>query len=370
MGSPVAGHPRTLDSVQALRGIAASLVVLYHLATVEFFYGRTHLRLLRPFLYFGAEGVDLFFVISGFVICWSNFDSFGRRRDIPKFAARRISRIYPLYWFYLVFAIAMAGLGFSHALEAASNPWNLVGIVLLLPMELTHIVPVSWTLSFELWFYAVFGFTLLFERRWILPALAVWFGLVIIFSVDPGILGPSLLLRRITAVVVHLRTVEFMLGCLIALTLRRGVLPLPLLFIVGGTALFAAAGVRLFFTDPEVTASVWRNDLVILFGLGSASIVAGAVAAELRGGPSSVPRWLVALGDCSYSLYLSHLFAIAVARRVFDRLNGGVVASHIVWLALLAIAAFLSGVLSYRFLERPMLTSMNRVIDRTLRSHV
>ncbi len=95
---------QTLDSIQALRGIAASLVVLYHTAVVERAYGHSSFQPLSPFHFFGAEGVDLFFVISGFIIVWTSFDSFEKPSAIPKYLARRVARIFPLYWIFFAFS--------------------------------------------------------------------------------------------------------------------------------------------------------------------------------------------------------------------------------------------------------------------------
>jgi exopolysaccharide production protein ExoZ len=363
----IPSRPRELDSVQGLRGIAASMVLFYHLARTELDAGRSDVHILRPFLYFGAEGVDLFFVISGFIILWTNFDRFGAVSYIPKYLARRAARIFPLYWFYLAFAILSAAIGLNHAVAAASGRWNMVGITFLLPLECVHIVPVSWTLTFELWFYAVFAFTLFFRRRFFLPLLAAWFVMVCVHTGLTGHGGDSpSLLARILNVVVHFRTTEFMAGCLVAMALRSGRRLPPKTTALAGALVFALAGFRLWQLDPGATGSVWQVELIALFGLGAAGIVTGSVCQELKVGARFVPRWLVRLGDVSYSLYLAHLFAFAVIRRFADRLNSASLPGHMLWLLVLATGGFAAGFLSYHFLERPMLSVANRAIKRLL----
>ncbi|MGL4420416.1 MAG: acyltransferase family protein, partial [Gemmataceae bacterium] len=89
-----------LRNVQALRGLACLFVVLYHVAGWE--------QLVWPripvfgfYRYFGFAGVDLFFVLSGFIITHAHWKQIGQPRHLPTYLYRRLSRIYPVYWLAL-----------------------------------------------------------------------------------------------------------------------------------------------------------------------------------------------------------------------------------------------------------------------------
>ncbi len=355
---------RSLDSIQGLRGIAAALVVLYHLSKAELEFSRSGFSIVRPFLYFGAEGVDLFFVISGFIILWTNLDGFGKVEALSRYAVRRITRIYPLYWVFFAFALLMAIFGFSHTLEAAGGRWNLLDAFFLLPIECTHIVPVSWTLTFEMWFYTFFGFSHCLPRRWFSRLLVVWL-LCIVAGYFLSTSQPELHSRasRIADIVLSVRNLEFMGGCVIGLILARRSLPWPGVFFLAGILIFAAGGVRLWQLDPASSASVWRADLILIFGLGSAFMVAGAVGYELTRDARFVPRWLARLGDMSYSLYLSHLFAFAVLRRLVEPLNRPGLPAHLLWLGTLLCGGLLSGWLTYQLIELRMIRTFSALIN-------
>lgn len=356
---------QTLDSIQALRGIAACLVVLYHTAGVERVYAHATFQPLSPFLFFGAEGVDLFFVISGFIIVWTSFDSFEKPAAIPKYLARRAARIFPLYWIFFAFALLMGRLGLSHAVEGRDNVGNMISIFFLLPIECVHIVPVSWTLTFEFLFYCLFALALPFRRRVFPLFLLGWFLLVVAAAIyPPGASDPLSFVHRVANVVFHVRTIEFMFGCLVALQLKRKIPSRPLLWFGLGVLIFAAAGVRLYLRDPTAHISVWQSDLIVLFGLGSTAIVFGAVAFEARRGGTFVPRWLVKLGDASYALYLCHVFVLVAARRVLEPLNRPGPLWHLAWLLALLGSALVAGLLSYWFLEQPLLRASRRAINR------
>ncbi len=361
-----AADRQSLDSIQALRGIASLLVVLYHLAGTEEKYGHARDLLIHPFRFFGAEGVDLFFVISGFIILWTNDGSFGQPHKIPKYMARRITRIFPLYWLFFALAYAMGRLGFSHALDAASAPSNLVAIFFLLPIEATHIVPVSWTLTFELFFYCVFAAMLWLKRDRFPAVLLAWFGLVVLANVVPWAPPSTTVTARVAYVALGFRTIQFMFGCAVALFLKRRSLPHPLLWLAAGVALFGASGLRVAQIERRTPLDdLWQPELVVLFGVAAALIVAGAVAYERNAkGKGKIPRALVTLGDASYSLYLSHLFVFAILRRFIEPLNGPGFVPHVLWLMTLGAAALVGGFVSYRFVERPILRRLSAATNR------
>ena len=150
-----------LRSIQALRGIAVLGVVAFHVALVEGKYSGGD-RLLPDFLRFGETGVDLFFVISGFVMVTVAQGRFGGTRELPRFLWSRITRIYPTYWFYFFITLAVFLVKPEWVNASEENQAQLVTSFLLLPSEQLPLVMVGWSLIHELWFYLVFAGLLLF----------------------------------------------------------------------------------------------------------------------------------------------------------------------------------------------------------------
>jgi hypothetical protein len=124
-----------LSSIQVLRGIAAVMVVLFHVCGFQI----------------GAAGVDIFFVISGFIMFHTNRNVFGLTGAAILFLKRRILRIAPLYWLCSAFA-------FWPGVELKS----LVASVLFVPVRsedgsIHTVLAPGWSLNFEMFFYIVFG---------------------------------------------------------------------------------------------------------------------------------------------------------------------------------------------------------------------
>ena len=151
---PPPERPR-LGGIEALRGLAASAVVLYHAARhVDKAYGAPGLA--HAFLP-GHAGVDLFFVLSGFIILHVHARDIGVPARLPHYANRRFSRVMPLYWVALCVTILAGSLG-GHGWPA---PWRVAVSASLLPAHLEPLLGVAWTLQYEIVFYAAFALLVL-----------------------------------------------------------------------------------------------------------------------------------------------------------------------------------------------------------------
>ncbi len=138
-----------LQSIQALRAIAATSVILVHI----------------PFIGKGAFGVDIFFVISGFIICYiSSLNS-------DDFLLKRVFRIVPLYWLgtFGVFLLALVVPAWLNATTA--NLTDLAKSLFLIPYKREDggtfpMLFLGWTLEYEMFFYFAFGLALVFFKKW------------------------------------------------------------------------------------------------------------------------------------------------------------------------------------------------------------
>jgi exopolysaccharide production protein ExoZ len=172
-----AGRPK-IQAIQALRGVAVLAVVAFHSMVVERKYSDGD-SLLPDWLRFGESGVDLFFVISGFVMVTVTRGRFGRIREVTRFVWSRITRIYPTYWFYFLLTLSVLMVKPNWVNTSLGGQSNLLASFLLLPTDGLPLVMVAWSLIHELWFYLVFAVLLLFSERTLLLSLSCWAAAVV-----------------------------------------------------------------------------------------------------------------------------------------------------------------------------------------------
>ena len=351
-----------LGNIQALRAIAVLLVVVRH---VQVYMVRSAGAppVLGQFLV-GDMGVDLFFVISGFIMVVVHPPPFTRAAQSGSFLARRVIRIYPLYWIYSVPALAIYWWkpGWLHRFDAGMQV-HLLRSFLLWPQEGWPLLGQAWSLVYEMYFYVVFAGLLRLRGKWFCYGLLAWEGLVLAGNfVLPSV--PALD-RPETHTAFALITLEFIAGALAALAFRRiATAPTPApgwLFVGLGTAWTVAMTLPL---GVHLTAS----NRVLAYGLPSVAVLWGAVLLERAG--RRAPRWLVSIGDWSYSIYLSHIFVIAaLARIVSPDLTHHPVARGFCSI-LCTGAVLLVGAASYYALERPLLRLARRALLGRFTSHI
>jgi len=307
----------TLHNLQALRGIAIILVVLLHLASAGYLYGDGSTP-LAAFSILGVSGVDLFFVISGFVMATITRGTFRKKGSLPLFLYSRAARIYPAYW---VFSLALLAAHLLFPLLGDPQRWREIDIarsLLLLPQTRGPILVVGWTLVLEMYFYGVVALSLLLPERFFVGVLLAWAGFVTVanigFSHTATALGPS------AHVVLHPQTIEFISGCLLARFVQAGHrrwgasgFTLGAVLLPGLYAVYAAF-------RPGQLPSDWER--LALFGFPSTLMVYGACGMELAGAVR-LPRLLMLIGDASYTIYLSHVPVIVAASVLFIRMTGG-----------------------------------------------
>ncbi len=202
-----------LSGVQALRGLAACIVVLSHAAShVDKAFGAAWLEtVFHP----GHAGVDLFFVISGFIILFVHGKDIGRPRRVAHYLSRRFSRVYPLYWTALAITVAIMVAG-SHAMPEFRR---MVFSIFLMPAPGGQVLGVAWTLECELVFYAVFA-VLVLNRSFGRATMAVWLAWI-------ALTGAGYHLLRAPPALNGMYCLEFFFGMAVAQLTRLGPIPQP-----------------------------------------------------------------------------------------------------------------------------------------------
>lgn len=332
--------------------MAANLVVLSHLYNVEDRY--THGGILPAFAYYGIAGVDLFFVLSGFIMVAVA----GRGVGPMQFLWRRAGRIYPTYWLVslAVLAVAMAAPEMVNA--SIKQPISIWRSFLLVPSGTLPLLAVGWTLVHEMYFYLVFAIFLAL-RIPVRNGLIAW-GLVLlaVMAAAPDKVAASPILSLVT----NPLTAEFMMGALVALLWLGRRTPGALIAGVAGLAALAFSMIYLapalsLATSPHLDS--WR---VLVFGIPSALVVYALVAAEHRTPSPRAPTMLVALGDWSYATYLVHVLVISAIGRVLAVLVPGGGAGASLSFILVGIAASnLAGAAVHILFERPTLNWLHHM---------
>lgn len=296
----------TIVSIQVLRGVAATAVVLLHAvrAFSVYHYGAAP-TLFGPavFSQLGGMGVDIFFVISGFIMAYISTPYVEGRQPASDFLIRRLLRIYPMYVFATV--VTLAFLAAPTLLHGAGLPADFSGSRLLTSFlfipsfnqgrEVAPIVGVGWTLIFEMYFYFALTLALAVSKRWATVVAAA--GLATVWAA-------AMLAHGGGAVGVFLRNpiiFEFIVGLGVAHLYKRGRLPKR-----GALVILAVAALMLLFwwplPDDTLRPLVW--------GAPSALIVVAMLVLEGEGAPTRRSRIGLLFGDASYSIYLLHMIVI------------------------------------------------------------
>jgi len=325
-----------IPQIQYLRGFAVILVVIAHLhqSNARFF----DTPLLGDFAYFGFGGVDVFFVISGYII----HRLYGGLQGLNlPFILQRANRIFPLYWAFT--AAALIGyFTIGDALTRDAGALDLVGSLSLIPTGQPPILMVGWTLTHELYFYAAYAIWLALPRR-AQPWAAAGWGLLTVMSATlfPVVASPWL------ALVLSPFNLLFLGGGLLAhFDARLQSLRWVTLVLTGAGAVHAmialsASGLS-GLEDP-----VSRVALMAPFAL-------GCVAAVLAWKPS-LPAPVAQIGDWSYAIYLSHILLIGLLARLIPSAMGGSLWSGLIFFVTGLVGCIILGFVSNKWLERPLL---------------
>jgi peptidoglycan/LPS O-acetylase OafA/YrhL len=339
--------------LQVLRAFAALLVAQTHVVDVIIArHAFAWQASFRHFENFGAVGVDIFFVVSGFIVPLTTLAPAFTRRQ---FMLRRILRIYPIWW------IALVAWLIQTRLERHSLDWHkLIRSALLLPATNPGYSPViylGWTLIFEMFFYTLiivaWGKRAETRLRWILVAVAA-------LGVIGVVVHPSFPMSHLISNPILL---EFCGGVLIGILWTSGrMLPAKagLAFLATGIAALLATGYIGFGNISEMQYIISGNLSalrVLLWGLPSALIVFGALTLAPHC-HSRAGRALVALGDASYSIYLTSFFTRILLYRMWRFI--GWMPGDVAIVAGIAVVA-LTGVIVYRFVELPVLNFLKRL---------
>ncbi|MDR3450392.1 MAG: acyltransferase [Alphaproteobacteria bacterium] len=352
--SKAAALPPTLQTLQAGRGLAALIVVLFHLNGSIFGLDKYFPQQIWQGFMFGHAGVEYFFVLSGFIIAHIHWKDIGLPSRLRSFAAKRFVRIYPVYWLVLAVLLPIYFFVPAFAKDAPHGFIHLFGDLSLLPTPTGTTLVVAWTLKHEILFYAGFACLIAAPRFGIALMAVDLLGAAWVFAGN-SVLPPEGGVPTVSLLPVIFSPLHFLFlyGALCAWAVRHGRVEHPWVPALAGIGIFLATGMyESFALNGEWT--LWGSQL---YGLGSALALLGFIELE-RSGHIKVPAFLILLGDASYGLYLIHfpllslLAKIVIAAHLPDFLPPGLI---FVIMAAVAVAA---GIVFHLLFEKPILRKL------------
>lgn len=343
-------NPSYFKGVQALRGLAALSVMFFHF---RWNINATYPELGNALFGWGATGVDLFFLISGFVIVLAIKNTPATLSGMMYFLRRRLFRIFPAYYLILIITFLLSGA--MSTFHYADKTQNLISALLFQPIYPDHgpyyvndsgMYGIRWTLNYELYFYLAVGLLLTLPRRGI--AIVMWFALTLfalpwmagksISLAEQGYEWGSAQINLITNPMILLFLVGMVIGLSVPL-FRHCNSRLMLVLFIASLALAAFLFSQGRFVTHGLTGSGWIYALIMLF----------AVASEASLG-KWIPHWLIKLGDISFSLYLVHTL---MNDGIGKRLNDIGIPDGPLRFTVSVILSLILAWLSWRFIEKP-----------------
>lgn len=361
-----------LDSIQVLRGVAAMLVVLFHFR--HYINNVYPLKDLGDRLFlFGEAGVDIFFVISGFIIVYASRNK--ETNTFSEFAIKRFFRLYPLYFVVLtIYLLAYHEESFSGS--------NIIKSYLLIPIDYNGKAPwfglstiySSWTLTYESYFYVVFSLAIFISHKYRALVCSVLI-LMLMFLVQNQTHG-SYTLEALSGknsfhgmaynflFVSSPLIIDFMLGMLVAylyvfyVDKCKGGVHFTFLSMLALT-------ISLIFMLSQATGLVGP----LYWGWCSAGIVISIliISKELN---IFYPRFLVYLGEMSYSIYINHVVVKKVAFAYIGPLGLFRKDDGFIVLFSLVIATLCVSYGTYNYIEKPTIKLGHKLVEKIKRNRL
>lgn len=342
-------------NLQSLRAVAALMVFCHHLLSFMPF-----LFPYRGYIAVGAAGVDIFFVLSGFLMVTTTIN---KEISPLAFLANRIARIVPIYWLVTVFLVLLFLIGFKPVGIVDVTTEYFLKSIGFIPFDrggfVEPLVSVGWTLNYEMFFYAVFSIFLIVRNR--IFGIYLCVSLLVLLTVS-GFWGHQNLYWKFYSNPIIL---EFGFGMLLAVHFSSSENMRAKTPVLGAAAL--AAGVAILLVSQLAAIHVGAGGELsgltrtALWGGAAFLLVYGAVRLELQGFLSK-GKWLSELGAASYSIYLIHGFLLHGSEKLASHLTDNTYLFVIILIPLGIATSFAAGIYSHHHVEKPL----NNLVRRFL----
>jgi exopolysaccharide production protein ExoZ len=307
---------------------------------------------------FGQIGVQIFFVISGFVMILSHYKDFGVPKKPEAFIRKRISRIIPLYWLtsliYLtkqwavgsapgITAVVLSLLFIPHQEAGETFGWPLYGL--------------GWTLEYEMGFYLIFAIGLFWKPRYGISFVILFFVELIALSVGADLNS----LTYFGQPIVGFFIAGMIIGLLRAKIVLKKVWRPNFETAVALSLTLSVMGCAIAYSAEE--SNLIRSTIVAGLCVAAAATCALADESRRRGTLEAVAK---SLGDATYSIYLTHSFVIGPAGRLAGFFWPAMPA--FLFAGMMIPVCCVIGVLTYRYVEKPMVMACFSLLSRSKRA--
>ncbi len=349
---------KKLNLLQVYRGIAALLVVLFHLNEMSI----ERLKQVTFFNIFeaGWSGVDYFFVLSGFIMVYVHRSAIGKPDQLKSFLVKRVVRIYPIYWI-----ITLAVLAFFLVIPSFANNKDLsiqhiLISLLLLPQNDKPILDVGWTLIYELFFYLLFSLAIWFKPKYCVPILSSWLFVTMLHYLKIVVFGgEDFLLNTIFSNM----NLEFVLGCLAGyVVIKFGTKISKNRWILFGVANLGYVALLIFSGVNKIDV-----DRISSFAVLAALLIVSSASIDLND-PPKIPKIFTYLGDASYSIFLLHSPIVSATTKMLQKANLGKYFDGFFAPALLALITVVICCIFYSLIEKPLTIYLRKnIVERMFR---
>ncbi|MEG4836894.1 acyltransferase [Microcoleus sp. B9-D4] len=349
---------KKLNLLQVYRGIAAVLVVMFHLTdmSAERLNQVTFFNLFQA----GWSGVDYFFVLSGFIMVYVHRSAIGKKDQLKSFLVKRAVRIYPIYWIMtltvLCFFLVIPGFANNKDLGLG----QVIVSLLLIPQNDKPILDVGWTLIYELYFYFLFSIAIWFKPKHSVPILSTWLFVTILhFCKIINFPKSFFLLNQLFGNM----NLEFVLGCLAAYMVIKYNNKIGKYRWI----LFGIANLGYVILGMVVAWGNIEFERVTTFAVLAAMLIIAATSIDLKESPK-IPAILIFLGDASYSIFLTHGPLISASTKILQKANLAKYFDGFFAPALLAVFAVVFGCIFYSLIEKPLTVFLRKnIVERMFR---
>jgi len=336
-------------SIQYLRGIASLLVVLSHIAWKNIQAGGSTMHWWHEA---GTFGVDIFFIISGYIMVYITQNMHQKPYNIKIFLKKRFIRIVPLYWFYTIIALTIFWL-MPERVNSAGGETQIIKSFFLLPLNSTenYLVGVGWTLHYEFLFYIFFSVGLLFSRK--IGNIVVAF--LLLLSVLYSIFIPMDNMNYIAYSFLNDIFIEFTLGIFLYFLLLK-VKKTPIIISILST-LLGILSFYYLFTGGNFTGihHIDRGASAFLISFGIVSLEPFWRKRECK--------LLTTLGNASYSIYLLHPFILVAVVMVNNKLQDIIPQNENFLIVIMFISSLVGGYISHVFIEKNLIKWTKKIFN-------
>lgn len=324
-----------INSIQLLRAVAAIMVVMYHITIKA---GQYHNDSFAWF-HIGEFGVDLFFIISGFIMCYTTAQ---RQITFGRFMVDRVKRIIPLYWIMTTVALVVFLIA-PGMVNSSGGETSIFASYTLIPNGDKLLVQNGWTLSYEFLFYLLFAGCLMAAasgRNLLYTTVAI-----AIFALAGLVFDPQ---NPTLAFITDMVLIEFALGMLAFRLLYQR--QHSLLF----SSLMLGIGLAMLLWQNYTGVHYTWMGRLLNGGIPMFFVFVGFVSLERYIAAAQFPlkSALMVAGDASYSIYLIHPFTLSASAKLANKFQ--LSSNSLVFSTILLSTSIIAGVMAYWFIEKPV----------------